>query len=56
MLPVLTGSNPELFLKYGFINNKKERLQYLAAGTAGTATPQGAGYGALKTRTDRAAG
>ena len=53
MLPVLTGSNPELFLKYGFINNKKERLQYLAAGTAGTANTQKAGYGAI---TDRAAG
>ena len=33
--------------------NQKERLQYLAAGTAGTATPQKAGYGAI---TDRAAG
>ena len=33
--------------------NQKERLQYLAAGTEGTATEQGAGYGALKTRTDR---
>ena len=32
--------------------NQKERLQYLAAGTA---TPQGAGYGVLKTRTDRVA-
>ncbi len=31
----------------------QERLQYLAAGTAGTAAPQGAGYGAI---TDRAAG
>ena len=30
----------------------KERLQYLAAGTAGTSTAQGAGYGAV---TDRAA-
>ena len=33
--------------------NQKERLQYLAAGTEGTATPQKAGYGAI---TDRAAG
>ncbi len=33
--------------------NQKERLQYLAAGTAGTATPQGARYGTV---TDRAAG
>jgi len=33
--------------------NPKERLQYLAAGTAGAAAPQGAGYGAV---TDRAAG
>ena len=33
--------------------NQKERLQYLAAGTAGTATEQGAGYGAI---TDKAAG
>ena len=33
--------------------NQKERLQYLAAGTAGTATPQKAGYGAI---TDGAAG
>ena len=32
---------------------KKERLQYLAAGTAGTTAPQKAGYGAI---TDRAAG
>ena len=32
--------------------NQKERLQYLAAGTAGT-TPQSAGYGAI---TDKAAG
>ena len=27
--------------------NPKERLQYLAAGTAGAAAPQGAGYGAV---------
>ena len=33
--------------------NQKVRLQYLAAGTEGTATPQKAGYGAI---TDRAAG
>ncbi len=33
--------------------NQKERLQYLAAGTAGTATPQKTGYGEI---TDRAAG
>ncbi len=33
--------------------NQKERLQYLAAGTAGTTAPQKAGYGAI---TDRAAG
>ena len=33
--------------------NPKERLQYFAAGTAGAAAPQGAGYGAV---TDRAAG
>ena len=33
--------------------NPKERLQYLAAGTAGAAAPQGAGYGAV---TGRAAG
>ena len=33
--------------------NQKERLQYLAAGTAGTATEQGAGYGAI---TDGATG
>ena len=33
--------------------NPQERLQYLAAGTAGAAAPQGAGYGAV---TDRAAG
>ena len=33
--------------------NQKERLQYLAAGTAGTANPQKTGYGAV---TDRAAG
>ena len=31
----------------------QERLQHLAAGTAGAAAPQGAGYGAI---TDRAAG
>ena len=28
--------------------NQKECLQYLAAGTEGTATPQGAGHGTLK--------
>ena len=33
--------------------NPQERLQHLAAGTAGAAAPQGAGYGAV---TDRAAG
>ena len=33
--------------------NPKERLQYLAAGTAGAAAPQGAGCGAV---TGRAAG
>ncbi len=33
--------------------NPQERLQHLAAGTAGAATPQGAGYGAV---TDRVAG
>ncbi len=33
--------------------NQKERLQYLATGTAGTATPQDAVYGAI---THRAAG
>ena len=33
--------------------NQKERLQYLAAGTEGTATEQGAGYGAI---TEKAAG
>ena len=33
--------------------NQKERLQYLAAGTAGTTAPQKTGYGAI---TDRAAG
>ncbi len=33
--------------------NQKERLQYLAAGTAGAAAPQGAGHGAV---TRRAAG
>ena len=33
--------------------NQKERLQYLATGTAGTATTQGAGYGAI---TSKAAG
>ena len=33
--------------------NPKERLQHLAAGTAGAAAPQGAGYGAV---TSRAAG
>ena len=33
--------------------NQKERLQYLAAGTEGTATPQKTGYGAI---TDGAAG
>jgi len=33
--------------------NPQERLQHLAAGTAGAAAPQGAGYGAI---TDRAAG
>ena len=33
--------------------NQKERLQYLAAGTEGTATPQKAGYGAI---TGKAAG
>jgi len=32
---------------------QKERLQYLAAGTAGTANPQKTGYGVV---TDRAAG
>ena len=31
---------------------QKERLQYLAAGTAGTRAPQGTGYGTI---TDRAA-
>ena len=30
--------------------NPKERLQHLAAGTAGAATPQGAGYGAVTGR------
>ena len=30
--------------------NPKERLQYLAAGTAGAAAPQGAGYGAVTGR------
>ena len=30
--------------------NPKEHLQYLAAGTAGAAAPQGAGYGAVKDR------
>ena len=33
--------------------NQEERLQYLAAGTAGTTAPQKAGYGTI---TDRAAG
>ncbi len=33
--------------------NQKERLQYLAVGTVGTVTPQGAEYGRV---TDRAAG
>ena len=33
--------------------NQKERLQYLAPGTAGTTAPQKTGYGAI---TDRAAG
>ena len=33
--------------------NPQERLQHLAAGTAGAAAPQGAGYGAV---TGRAAG
>ena len=33
--------------------NQKERLQYLAAGTAGTTAPQKAGYGAI---TSKAAG
>ena len=33
--------------------NQKEWLQYLAAGTAGTETPQKAGYGAI---TDKAKG
>ncbi|NDO47635.1 hypothetical protein [Clostridium sp. MD294] len=33
--------------------NQKERLQYIAAGTAETTDPQKAGYGAI---TDRAAG
>ena len=33
--------------------NQKERLQYLATGTEGTATPQKTGYGAI---TDRVAG
>ena len=33
--------------------NPQERLQYRAAGTAGAAAPQGAGYGAV---TRRAAG
>lgn len=33
--------------------NQKERLQYLAAGTAGITAPHKAGYGAI---TDRAAG
>ena len=28
--------------------NQKERLQYLTAGAAGTATPQKTGYGAIK--------
>jgi len=30
--------------------NPKERLQYLAAGTAGAAAPQGAGYGTVTSR------
>ena len=30
--------------------NQKERLQYLAAGTAGTTATQGAGYGAIADR------
>ena len=34
-------------------DNQKKRLQYLAAGTAGTTAPQKTGYGAV---TDRAAG
>ena len=34
------------------VENQKERLQYLTAGTEGT-TQQGAGYGAI---TDKAAG
>ena len=35
------------------LENQKERLQYLAAGTEGTTAPQKTGYGAI---TDRTAG